>query len=236
MVASDQAKKAIRELQILLEDGYNLLETRNLFRTPRIPRSWESDFNPRDNNFARQLRQLAYAGDFNKWEDKVRIKFEENNLSWKRFRRITEDYDAKTENTSDAANFKRKIDELDRIVHNENTFNNYLIPAANLQVFFEDAVLRQGYKSHRFNEEQAVRLISLLWTGRKIIDIEGKNLKMENPVDRELVLSSLKISYGRFLTIVRNIHTSAKRKQISLKVKFPKGQTGVYLEIVQDFM
>lgn len=235
-MAANRHKPARDKLKVLLESGYAIIEKRNLYQTPRIPRYWEKDFDARDRNFYRALHQKAHRGDFFQWENQLKALFEENNLSWGRFRRKTEDFDEKIDNYSEAAIFKRKIDELDKIVNSNSIFEEYLLPPNYPQVEFVNGELMQGMKTHSFYEEQAASLIGLLWDGRRIVNPKGDVLKEGKSLEREKLLSALKISNTRFMTIVRNIHTMAHRKGINIKVKFPKGQSGVYVEITQSLM
>lgn len=227
-------RPATDNLKLVLEEGYTLIEKRNLFKTPRIPRNWESDFKPTDNNFNRALHQKAYRGDFFEWEKALKDVFDEANLSWARFRRKTEDIDEKTDNYSEAATFKRKVDELDRIVNSKKAYEEYVLPRGYPPVEFVNGELLQGLKGHAFYEEQATILIDMLWNGRQITEPSGKVLKVAKPVERDEVLSALRIENSRLMTIVRNIHTMAHRKGISLKIKYPKGQSGIYIEVVQN--
>ncbi len=225
MTTSGQ-KHTLDSLKLVLTSGYDLIEKRNLYQTPRIPRSWEKDFNPRDSNFYRAIRQQSINGDFFHWDKSLLKVFEVANLSWARFRRRTEDFDESTDNYSEAATFKRKVDELDRIVTSKKTYEAYLLPPGYPPVEFTQGELIQGIATHIFYEEQATILLNLLWDGRKILDPQGLTLKEAKPIEREEVLSAIKSTNDRFMTVVRNIHTMSHRKNISLKVKFPKGQSG----------
>jgi hypothetical protein len=227
-------RSSVIELQVILENGYELIKSNKLFRTPRIPRSWEEGFT--DKSFMHAAHQGWNQYEYSNWEQKLIKAFDNANLSYHRFLRKTQDFDASRHSALPAAIFKRKVDELDHIVHSEKVFSSYSLPQGFPEVVLRDNVLIQGKNAHPFNEEQAVKLVRLLWEERRVVNPKGDVLKDEAPITREEVYINLKIKHPRFQTIVRNIHTAMKRKQIHLEVRYPKSQNSVFIEVVQDFM
>jgi len=223
-------------LRIILEDGYELIAQRNLITTPRVPRVWEKGFKPEDNNFSRALHQQSVSGDFEKWESTLLEEFKRVGLSWSRFRRKTEEVRERTGNYSAAAGVKRKIDELDRVINMPRVYDAYSLPVGYPPIEFTEGKLVRGAEEHPFKDEQAVILINLLWPGRRIVTSDGVELKTAEPLERDEIYLAIHSSKARFETVVRNISTVSHRKDIGIKVKYPKGTTTAYLEVTQDIL
>lgn len=225
-------KPASLELRVVLENGYILIQDKNIYRTPRISRSWEKGFN--QNSFNHAVFQGLHVNEYYAWEMTLVEAFSNANLSYPRFRRQTEDYDEKTDSNLPAAQLKRMIDELDKIVNSNEIFISYILPENEYSpVYVKEGLVIQGYSSHKFTTDPPNKLIEMLWNSRRIESSKGKELKAPIPLERKEIYEALGVDHERFKDIVRGIKIEMKRKRIHLDIKFP---TDVTMIVIQDSM
>lgn len=232
---ADSKSEIMSRLKVVLQDGYNLIGTRGLYKTPRIPRNTEKGFNPRANNFNRALAQQTISNDFHEWENELLKTFEYCGLSWHRFRMRTEDIEDSV-GYSDAFFIKQKIKELDTIVNQPDIFESYRLPGGNVPVTFRDGKLVQGTNEHQFKESHVIGLLNYLWKYRRIIDPQGDELKPAEPQSLSEVLKILKLRHERFDALVKNINSVRARNGVKIWVRNPRGSDEVYLQLVQDYL
>lgn len=228
-------EQSLLKLRRALEKGYDIQRKRNAYKTPSIPKAEDPDYKSFGHSISENHRQNYKPQDFTNWASELDVTFSELKLNFGRFRHLTEsDVDPSLDSYAKA--FKRQLNELDKIVNEPKHFATYQMLPAYPPVTLEGRELSQGYYSHTFNRsnKHIVPLISFLWERRRIETENGKLLQEGQPTTLARIYKELGLNHDSFDLTVRAIHAAAHRKNIELKIRYPKQQ--VILVATQDSM
>jgi hypothetical protein len=215
---SHQKQKAHQDLQLILEDGYRLLDKMGVYATPKI------------DNWDEYVRQGFGQNWYENWVDSIKKKFIEHHLNFPRFKTRTMSSNKKAD--SPAVRFKNQILELDSLVNDKVQFDAYKLAPTHPEVEFKDGTIIQGYNHHQFRYDIYRDLLFILWDNRRIVNPNNQVLQAETPFPRSKIYNQLKINHDRFKDIVKSIKIEMRRKNIDLDIKFPND---VFIVVVQDF-
>lgn len=216
-------------LKLHLENGYRLIDRIDAYHTPKVARSWENGFT--EKSFGQMVKQSIFENEINDWTKQLIELFNKLNLDYLRFK-------SKTSGTLDdsqlpAGKFKRAVEELDKIANSDEVFCGYVVTSYKQPISYVGNVIAQGTEKHTFTNPQVIKLMTLLWNNRGVIDSNGNVLIPFKPLEKHIVCSDMKISESRFETIARTIKAGMKVDGISLDLKYPIS-VGVYLIAIQD--
>lgn len=227
--------QTLRNLKRVLEEGYAIQRKRNAYRTPPIPKADDPGYKSFGDSLGENYRQNDHSEDFTDWTEGLEKLFLIQGLDFGRFKHIV-DSESDRESDSFAKAFKRQLNELDKIVNVPNHFNTYVMLPAHPPITFEQRQITQGYHLHKFNQsnKHTIPLLSLLWENRRIETEDGVMLRKGEPVALAKIYKDLNIAHDIFDLTVRAINTATFRKNIDLKVRYPKQQA--QLVAIQDSM
>ena len=228
-------EQSLLKLRRALEEGYAIQRKRNAYKTPHIPKFEDPEYKSFSHSLGEHYRQNHRPLDFTNWASKLDDTFTALRLNFGRFRHITEaNVDPSVDSYAKA--FKRQLDELDKIVNDPKYFGTYQLLAAHPPINFEGRDLSQGARSHTFNQSNkyVVPLLSLLWGSRRIETEDGQTLQAGRPLKLAKIYKDLGLSHDSFDLTVRAIHAATHRKNIDLKIRYPKQE--VVLVATQDSM
>lgn len=228
-------EQSLLKLRRALEEGYDIQRKRNAYKTPSIPKAEDPEYKSFSHSMGENYRQNHRPQDFTNWASELDATFTTLRLNFGRFRHMTE---ANVDPSSDsyAKAFKRQLDELDKIVNDAKYFTTYQMLPAHPKINFEGRELSQGYNSHTFNQSNkyVIPLLSLLWESRQIETEDGRILHAGQPMKLNRIYKDLGLSHDSFDLTVRAIHAATHRKNIDLKIRYPKQEA--VLIATQDSM
>lgn len=228
-------EQSLLKLRRALEKGYDIQRKRNAYKTPSIPKAEDPDYKSFGHSVAENHRQNHRPQDFTEWASELDATFTALRLNFGRFRHLTE-ADIDPSSDSHAKAFKRHLNELDKIVNEPKHFATYQMLPAHPPIILEGRELSQGYHSHIFNQsnKNIIPLISFLWEHRRIETEDGQILHAGQPTTLPRIYKDLGLNHDSFDLTARAIHAAAHRKNIDLKIRYPKQQ--VILVATQDSM
>ena len=224
--------RAHSRLKNLLNSGLSLVDRRNLYTTPEIPKADEPGYRSFSHSMSEHMHQNGLPKDFESITKSITAIFKEEHLNHERFLLKTSPPNDNLRDSS-AKQLKRQLYELDRIVHEPKYIESYVRKNLEYPVEFKDLVVHQGYKDHKFRDPIHAQVINFLWDTRQIVTKEGAVISKGSPTSRDDLLQNLDIDWGRFTDIARGIHQSMKRKEILLHIAYPDH---VQLIATQEFV
>lgn len=228
----------VNKLGEIASEGYVIIDDHNLHNIwDHIPTSGESDW--QEGSFDEYLHQTYHSGVYKKWQEKLKSVFDENNLDFLKFKHKTTFGDARRISQYPAAQFMRTMRELDKIIHNSNSFNEYKAftkrPSSWPEIFYQDGVIKQGVKSHKFTVQEYVELLDLIWDGRRIVSPSGVLMVKEQPQSRDSIFEGTSIkNLDRLKDIMTGVRKAmkSKDKEITMGVYSPTSNS-VFVEVCQ---
>lgn len=202
-----------------------IIDERNLYTIwDNVPKGEDPDF--RGNSFNEAVRQGSFFKTYDDWTDKLEDLFFDNNLDYLKFKRVTTSGDARKTSLLPAALFVRKVKELERMFESSAIFESYKTkdkqPATWPRISFENNVIKQGAREHKFTQPALSRLIEVLWENRRVESPSGNILEPGKPMARDKVNKLAKIrDHARFIGIANGIRRAMKHKGIELVVLYP---------------
>lgn len=224
--------RALSRLEDVLNSGLILLNERNLYTTPEIPKADEPGYRSFSHSIGEHMHQNGLPKDFENITGAISTIFIEEHLNYKKFLlKISPPNDNLRD--SSAKQLKRQLDELDRIVYEQKYIESYVRKNIEYPIEFKDNVVYQGYRDHKFRDPLHAKVIEFLWKNRRILDKDGVVLSDGTSVSREAMLKYLDLEWDRFTDVLRAIHRSMKRKDILLHIAYPNQ---IQLVTTQEFM
>ena len=224
--------RAQTRLKNTLNSGLSLIDRRNLYQTPEIPKGNEPGYRSFAHSIGEHAHQNGAPQDFDGITNSIVKIFKEERLNYERFLLKTS---PPNDNLRDSAakQLKRQINELDRIVYEPKYIDSYVRKNVEYPIEYAESAIHQGYRKHKFRDPIHARVVEILWGNRKIITGDGIVLSEGKPMRRDEMLQNLNIDWGRFTDIVRAIHGSMKRKEILLRIAYPDD---IQVIATQEFM
>lgn len=228
-------EQTIAKLRRVLEDGYRIQSQRNIYRTPNIPTTEDPDYKSFSHSMGEHIRQNINPSDFTNWTAELEQTFIDENLNFGRFRHRTESHTERGRD-SHAKSFKRRLDELDKIVNDLDHFKPYVLSSNHHIITFDGDEVRKGAMVHRFNQSnpKTLALFRQLWDDRRIVTPDGKELVAGSPIDLQEIYPITGLQHDSFEDSVRAIHRAMKNKGIDLKIRYPKQK--LIMIVTQDSM
>lgn len=181
---------------------------------------------------AEDMESIGEAGGSNidtVWFARIERTFEGNNLNFVMFKAKTLVRDEE----SPIPWMLRALKELESLIIDPKNLNMYLLTDLSGDVIYEDGVLKFGSVEHILQESSYKKLIDTLWRNRRVVDANGKLLKKEKAVTRNLLENNLNINYERLKDIRSGIRKINSTKYIPIKLLSPDNKR-VFLEVISS--
>lgn len=220
-----KTKDDLSKLKELLHAGRLIIDDRQLyFLWDYIPKGHEKDWSHQSFNQAvvQGWRPQAYT----EWQEKIEDYFLNNNLDFLKLKMLVMTGDIRQVSKEPAAVFVRMVKAVDAIVSDPALLASYRTAqkqaASWPPVLYENGVVSQGARSHRFTDPKYSKLLDYLWQYRFINSPTGQILLEGEVKTRKAVNTACAISdHERFTGIVKGIRKAMTENSIELKIHYP---------------